>query len=91
MAEFIFDKTKVAKALMDVPITPPCGISAEEAMTKPGNCVKSIAHERNGCPKWFGRIVTHSPEEVVIVSHAGDSPFLWTGTGVEYHRTWLCD
>jgi hypothetical protein len=94
MANFSFDETKVAEALLDLPFGTPGGKDALDAMTKPGNCVKSVESADSGMPKWFGRIVKYSPDgEVIVVSHNDgmSKPFVWKGNTGEYHSMWLSD
>jgi len=93
MANFNFDETKVAEALLACPLVSLGGKAPLDAMTKPGNCVKSVESEDNGMPKWFGRIVKYSDVEVIVVSHQDgfSKPFVWKGNTGEYHSMWLCD
>jgi len=97
MTNFNFDKQAWQKRLWDMPYSRPGGKTAQDAMTKPGNCLKSIEREHaGGFPKHHGRLLQHDVEkdEVVVLSHndgIDDNPFVWTGTVIEYQRTWDCD
>jgi hypothetical protein len=93
MSGFNFDEVKVAEALLNLPFGTPGGKSAHDAMMHPGNCVKSNETENGMMPKWFGRIVKYSDDEVIVVSHNDgmSKRFVWTGTSTEYFRTRRCD
>lgn len=94
MAEFIHDDKVWYQAYLDTPFDRPGGRTAEEAAMKPGNAVKSIETEREngGFPKYFGRLVEYGDN--CLVRGYGDLPgtkFIWKGTSLEYHQTWVVD
>lgn len=70
--------------------------SPEEAMRKPGNCVKSKEREIVGPRKYFGVVALFAGvvEQVIVVSHRnsfGKTRFVWSGTKTEYFELWDCD
>ena len=78
---------------LDTPTTPPGGNTAEEALIKPGNCVKSIKSENNGFPKYCGRLSKCSEDKCVVIGHNSSvsTKFVWSGTKQEYLTTWIVD
>ena len=78
-----------------MPFSRPGGSSPEDAMTKSGNCVKSIEREGNGFPKYHGRVLKFDmlSNRTVVLSHNDgfSEPFIWTGTIKEYFNIWDCD
>ena len=91
---FSFDKKDWIKALNSIPLNRPSGgVLKKEAMSKPGNCVKSKECEPNGMPKYFGRIANFNDNEVIIISHNDKifDDFVWRGTQSEYFDSWDCD
>jgi len=94
MAEFINDTKMWHQMMMDMPFKAPGGRTAEEAATKPGNCVKSNERDPSsgGFPKYHGRLLSYGDECVVLGHNSPVSePFIWKGTNQEYHQTWVVD
>jgi hypothetical protein len=93
---FDFNEKKWAEAMMDMPFGRPGGLTQKDAVTKPGNCVKSVEREQpSHRNKYFGRILKYdtSTDEVIVLSHADgwSKKFVWTGTVHEFDMTWSID
>lgn len=92
MAEYVENEVLWMALLPDLPLTAPGGDTAEEAATKPGNCVKSLERRERGFPKYHGRLLQYGDECVVIGHNSFVSPpFVWRGTKDEYHGAWEVD
>lgn len=86
------DKSKWQQLWLDTPFARPGGNSPEQAMTIPGNCVKSQKIE-NQFPKYHGRITEFSDEKVVLIAHNDgfQDLWVWEGTKDAYFKHWDCD
>jgi hypothetical protein len=94
MNSFEMNEALWAKLMLEMPFSAPGGKSAEDAATKPGNCVKSNERgkENGGFPKYHGRLLKYGDECVVLGHNSPVSkPFIWSGSQTEYHRTWIID
>ena len=88
--------TKLA-SLVPFSVTP--SNSRDEAMRKPGCCVKSKERDLYSPRKYFGVVAIFGiqagvAKEVVVVSHRstpGRPRFVWSGTKTEYFELWDCD
>lgn len=94
MASYTNDFELWSKMMINMPFGYPGGKTAEEAATKPGNCVKS--RERDpanfGFPKFHGRLLQYSNECIVLgYNDPVSESFVWRSTQEEYHSFWEVD
>lgn len=94
MAEFIHNKEVWYQAYLDTPKGVPGGRTAEEAATKPGNCVKSLERDtkHGGFPKYHGILIKYG-DNCQVRGHSSpvSSNFVWSGSKEEYHHIWEVD
>lgn len=89
------DPVAYQNAWLDLPFGSPRARTKNEAHQTPGCHLKS--NEKAGrWPRFFGRLVSFSPEMCIVVSKApahgiDGKPTVWTGTSAEYARMWEVD
>ncbi len=75
----------------NMPMSPPGGRTAKEALLAPGNAVKSKSRRGGRFSRRFGKLARIDDEGVVVISHPGDPKFVWSGTRAEYIDAWDVD
>jgi len=88
------DRTVYKAAWMNTPASIPPSLEDRFAL-KPGTGVKSFDREPNGMPTLCGRVTRNDDDGCTVIGYGwteqADEKWVWTGSKVEFNRTWEID